>query len=70
MDTWRPEFLCDSFTSDSLISKKVAISFAEGARSSSCSIEAYALFILFIEPILFKGNRTIRDCSAKACKID
>jgi hypothetical protein len=28
------------------------------------------LLILLIEPILFNGKRTIRDCSAKACNID
>jgi len=28
------------------------------------------LLILLIDPILLSGNLTIRDCSAKACKID
>src|SRR5690606_1731805 len=31
---------------------------------------AYILLILLIEPILFKGKRTIRDCSANAERID
>jgi hypothetical protein len=29
-----------------------------------------ALLILFSEPTWFNGRRTIRDCSANACRID
>ena len=45
------------------------ISSAIGSRSSCCSSLAKVLLILLIAPILFKGKRTIRDCSANACKI-
>ena len=52
------------------MSSSFAISSAEGALSCACSRNAYVLFILLIEPILFKGSLTILDCSAKACRID
>ena len=37
---------------------------------SSCSKSEKALLTLFIIPILLSGKRTIRACSAKACKMD
>ena len=52
------------------ISKSVAISSTDGSRSCSCSKRWKALFILFNAPTWFRGSRTIRDCSANACKID
>ena len=42
----------------------------EGLRSFSCSNFEKALLILFNEPTWLSGKRTIRDCSAKACRID
>src|SRR5690554_2085334 len=60
----------DSLTSLTVMSNSFAISSAEGGRSLDCSNNAYILLILLIEPILFNGKRTIRDCSANADKID
>jgi len=46
------------------------ISSAVGGLSNFCSKIAYALLILFMDPILLSGSLTILDCSANACKID
>ena len=60
------EFFKDCFTSSTVMSNSLAISSAEGTRSWACSKKAKVLLILLMEPILFNGKRTIRDCSANA----
>jgi hypothetical protein len=42
----------------------------DGSRSNSCSSLLNALLILLSDPTWFRGNLTIRDCSASACRID
>src|SRR6056297_2575047 len=59
-----------SATSDTVISRLSASSAADGTRSYSCSSFESSLPILFNAPTLFRGSRTIRLCSASACKID
>ena len=45
--------------------KNVCVAMMDGA----VNLEK-ALLILFSEPTWFNGRRTIRDCSAKACRMD
>jgi hypothetical protein len=59
-----------SFTFSSVSSRAVASSSLLGGLSNSCSSLEKALFILFKEPTWLRGNLTILDCSANACKID
>src|SRR5690606_14227588 len=70
MDTCLPELLSVSDTLSTVVSKMSANSSGEGSRSYSCSNLEKALLILLNEPTWFSGKRTIRDCSAIACKID
>ena len=53
-----------------VVSNKIANSSGEGSLSNSCSNLENALLILLKDPTWFKGNLTILDCSAMACKID
>src|SRR5690625_4661755 len=70
MDTCREDLPRLATTSDLLTCNVSASSSGEGARSNSCSKVANVLWILLERPTLFKGKRTIRDCSAKACRMD
>ncbi len=69
-EMWRPatRSVSDTFSLGS--DSSLASSSGDGVRSCSCSKRAKALFILFSEPTWFRGRRTIRDCSARACRID
>src|SRR5690606_572991 len=70
IDTCLPELLNVSETLSTVVSKISANSSGEGSRSYSCSNLEKALLILLKDPTWFRGRRTIRDCSAIACKID
>ena len=47
-----------------------ANSSGDGSAQILCSNSENALLILLSDPTLFSGSLTIRDCSAKACKMD
>ena len=66
IDKLLDEFFKDCFTLLTVMSNSFAISDAEGTRWCTCSRCIDALRILFISPILFRGKRTTRDCSAMA----
>src|SRR5688500_17981819 len=51
-------------------SRTAESSSALGSLSYSCSRREYALLILLSDPTWLSGSRTIRDCSANACRID
>ena len=66
METWRPDIFMVSTTSEADTSSTSANSSGDGSRSNFCSNSLKVFEILFKEPTLFKGRRTIRDCSANA----
>ena len=69
-EMWRPDALSESAILSTGMSSSSESSSGEGRRSFSCSNLARALLILFMEPTWLSGSLTIRDCSARACRID
>ena len=69
-EMWRPATRRVSVTFSFGSSSSLASSSADGVRSCSCSKRAKALLILLSEPTWLRGRRTIRDCSARAWRID
>ena len=69
-DWCRRDIRIASITSSDVIFNCRPISFSLGERSISASNFSAVFVILLIVPTRFSGNRTIRECSARACRID
>lgn len=69
-DMCRPDILIVSDILSIGRSSSSASSSAEGRRSFSCSNRENALLILLSDPTWLSGSRTMRDCSASACRMD
>ena len=69
-EMWRPDTFRVSWILSTGMSSCSASSSADGRRSFSCSNLERALLILFKEPTWLSGSLTIRDCSARAWRMD